>query len=66
MDLELRSFGPFLANVTEKDNVDAARIELLDRAFGKAYGAPDADDKEEVVQVSTIMQIINAASKLVR
>lgn len=66
MDLELRSFGPFLANVRDEDAVDTARIELLDRAFGKAYGAPEADEGEEVVQVSTVMQIIDAASKLIK
>ncbi|MCU1585563.1 MAG: hypothetical protein JWM49_2119 [Microbacteriaceae bacterium] len=64
MDLELRSFGPFLANVRDTDPVDAARIELLDRAFGNAYGEADTDSKEEVVQVSTLMQLINGASKL--
>jgi hypothetical protein len=66
MDLELRSFGPFLANVKDTDPVDDARIELLKRAFGNGYSEPEVNGKEEVVQVSTLMQIINGVSKVLK
>lgn len=66
MELEMRSFGPFLANVTDTDAVDTARVELLDRAFGRSYAIAESDERDEVVQVSTLAQIADAFSKFGR
>ncbi|TIH28601.1 hypothetical protein D4765_18400 [Subtercola vilae] len=66
MELELRSFGPFLANVTDTDTVDGARLQLLDRAFGKSYVVVESGEKDDVIQVSTFAQIIDAVSKLAK
>jgi len=37
MELELKAIGPFLANVQDQEKIDKAMIDLVDRAFGKAY-----------------------------
>ncbi|MHA7220009.1 hypothetical protein ACX80L_14120 [Arthrobacter sp. MDT1-48-3] len=65
MEMELRTFGPFLAANTDQENVDAARLELIDRAFGKSYiahlgGRPD----EDTVPVSGLTDIINAIGRV--
>ncbi|NMR29386.1 hypothetical protein [Crystallibacter degradans] len=66
MELELRTFGPFLANVDDKGDVDNARLELVDRAFGKGYvQSVGAGTQEEVVTVSAMSEIISALGKVV-
>ncbi|QHF19831.1 hypothetical protein GTU71_02460 [Rathayibacter sp. VKM Ac-2762] len=65
MELEMRTFGPFLENVTDKDAVDAARIELIDRSFGKTFGSSQSDKNEpEALPVSTFTQILAAVSRV--
>jgi hypothetical protein len=64
MELELRTFNPFFANV-DKEIVDTARVDLVDRSFGRAYGVVDGDaTNDEVIPVSVLSQIVNSLSKL--
>lgn len=63
MELELRAFDPFMSNVADRDAVDVARVELVDRTFGRAAGV--IDEKSEVLPVSTFTTILQAASRLV-
>lgn len=66
MALELQTFGPFLANVRDKETVDAARLELIDRAFGKSY-APSGvgtETSEDVVPVTALAQIVDMVKAL--
>lgn len=59
-ELELRAFGPFLANV-DKSESDTARLEFVERAFG-----PRAveDRHDDLIPVSTFSQILAAVTKL--
>ncbi|MBT2250287.1 hypothetical protein JHV56_16430 [Arthrobacter sp. BHU FT2] len=59
MALELQTFGPFLANVTDKETVDSARLELVDRAFGKSYAPGESDSKDDAVPVSAFAHILD-------
>lgn len=58
MALELQTFGPFLANVKNKETVDSARLELVDRAFGKSYAPGDSDSNDDAVPVSAFSHIV--------
>lgn len=59
MALELKTFGPFLANVKDKGTVDGARLELVDRAFGKSYVPNNnSETHEEAVPVSAFAHIL--------
>ncbi|MGV0110536.1 hypothetical protein [Arthrobacter sp. CP30] len=65
MEMELRTFGPFLATNADQENVDSARLELVDRAFGKSYIAHlGAKPDEDTVPVSGLTDIINAISRV--
>lgn len=65
MEMELPTFGPFLATVTGQDNVDAARLELVDRAFGKSYIAHLGQSQDEdSVPVAGLTDIINAIARV--
>ncbi|WP_159632219.1 hypothetical protein [Arthrobacter sp. 8AJ] len=59
MALELQTFGPFLANVKDKETVDSARLELVDRAFGKSYAPGESDSKDEAVPVTAFAHILD-------
>ena len=63
MELELRSVGPFLANVVNPADVDAARIALVARAFGQREGDVRADTKGDAVQVTAVAQLIELLVK---
>jgi len=65
MGLELQTFDPFLANVSEPGMVDTARLELVDRAFGKSYVTAETSKEEDVIAVSTMSQILGAITKIV-
>lgn len=65
MGLELQTFDPFLANVTDPSMVDTARLELVDRAFGKSYVPTETAKEEDVIAVSTMSQILGAITKIV-
>ena len=58
MALELQTFGPFLANVKDKNTVDGARLELVDRAFGKSYVPNDGDSSTDAVPVTAFAHIL--------
>jgi len=65
MELEMRSVGPFLANVDEKAEVDKTLLQLVDRAFGKVYGeSPRSDEKDETIPLSLLTQLGNFLSKI--
>lgn len=64
MALELRTMGPFLANVEDKASVDSARLEFVDRAFGKSYAPANADEKDEGVSVTAFSHIIDLVKAL--
>ncbi|MHA7292903.1 hypothetical protein ACX80G_03385 [Arthrobacter sp. HLT1-21] len=65
MEMELRTFGPFLATVAEQKDVDTARLELIDRAFGKSYVTQLSNKADEdTVPVSGLTQIIEAIGRL--
>lgn len=66
MELEMRAFGPFTDNVADTTMVDLARVELLDRAFGKSYVVTEREDKGEVVQVSALTQILSSLAKILK
>jgi len=60
MELELRAIGPFLADVADPEKVDDARIDLVNKAFGKTYeGASSEKYKSDDVPVTTIEQVAN-------
>lgn len=66
MALELRTMGPFLANVEDKALVDSARLELVDRAFGKGYAdtaSPSSDDGISASAFSHIVDLVKALNK---
>jgi len=65
MGLELQTFDPFLANVSETGMVDTARLELVDRAFFKSYVPNENTKEEDVIAVSTMSQILGAITKIV-
>lgn len=67
MELELRAIGPFLANVEKADKVDDARIELVNKAFGKTYSDANSaarDKKEETIPVTTASQLIDLVERI--
>ncbi|GAA2748749.1 hypothetical protein [Amnibacterium kyonggiense] len=64
MELELRAFDPFMSSMTDRDAVDAARVDLVDRTFGRSAGTTAAEEKGEVLPVGTFTQIIAAVAKL--
>ncbi|MCZ9883903.1 hypothetical protein [Arthrobacter sp. B2a2-09] len=64
MALELRTMGPFLANVEDQASVDAARLELVDRAFGKSYVTDVNTEKEDGVSVSAFSHVIDLVKAL--
>lgn len=64
MELELRTFEPFLANVKKRESVDQARLEIVDRSFGRAYETRTTADKEDSVELSALGQITDTISKL--
>lgn len=67
MELELRAIGPFLANVEKTDKVDDARIELVNKAFGKTYSDSNStarDKKEETIPVTTASQLIDLVERI--
>ncbi|MCY7413781.1 MAG: hypothetical protein LH471_12220 [Salinibacterium sp.] len=66
MELELRSIGPFLANVVEPTDVDKARIALVTRAFGQISGDTPGDGKDESVSVTSIAQILELVMKAMK
>lgn len=66
MALELRTFGPFLANVEDKSSVDNARLELVDRAFGKSYVPAATVEKEDAVPVTAFSHVIDLVKALNR
>jgi uncharacterized membrane protein len=66
MELELRSIGPFLANVVDPADVDRARIALVARAFGQREGEIRTDAKEEAVPVTVLAQIVELLVKATR
>jgi hypothetical protein len=60
MELELRAIGPFLADVEDSAKVDNARIDLVNKAFGKTYeSAANEKDRSGDVPVTTIEQVAN-------
>ncbi|QSZ54491.1 hypothetical protein RI444_07675 [Paenarthrobacter sp. AT5] len=66
MALELRTMGPFLANVEDRSLVDSARLELVDRAFGKGYGdsaTPSTDEGISASAFSHVVDLIKAVNK---
>ena len=65
MELEMRTFAPFLANVTDRETVDAARLQIIDRSFGKSYAPLEATSKDDAIPVSTYSQILAAVAKLI-
>jgi hypothetical protein len=65
MELELRAFYPFLAKVEDRESVDLASIQLVDRTFGKSYAPESPEKDEETLPVSTFSQIIASVAKLV-
>jgi hypothetical protein len=67
MELELRTFGPFLANVSDQTEVDKARVNLIDRAFGKSYvGDRGTQAAEDTVPVSAFSQVVDAITKIAK
>ncbi|WP_309616027.1 hypothetical protein [Salinibacterium sp.] len=62
MELDLKTFGPFLANV-DPTEVGKARISLVERALGNS--TPDGKDSGEAVSVNGVSQILDSASKLI-
>lgn len=66
MALELRTIGPFLANVSDRDNVDNVRLQLIDRTFGHSYAPTSVvkDKDEEVVNVTAVSQLLGAVGKM--
>jgi uncharacterized protein YukE len=63
-ELEFRAFEPFTANVGDREAVDIARLELVDRSFGRA-GASSDDSKSDAVEVSTLARLLESLSKFV-
>jgi hypothetical protein len=62
MELELRTFGPFLANVEDQTTVDQARLDLIEKSFGQP-SADRSDAREEVVPVSALGHLTDLLSK---
>jgi hypothetical protein len=63
MELELRTFGPFLANVEDQSTVDQARLDLIEKSFGQSV-AERSESKEDVVPVSALGHITDLLSKV--
>lgn len=66
MELELRSIGPFLANVVEPTEVDKARIALVTRSFGQSGGEAAGDGKDDSVSVTSIAQVLELVMKAMK
>ncbi len=64
MELDLKTFGPFLANVDPKE-ADRARISLVERALGKPTES-GRDSREDAVSIGGMTQLLDAASKLIK
>lgn len=71
MELELRAIGPFLANVSEKQMVDGAFVDLISKAFGNTYaetgstnGKDSADDKVSVTAVAQLLELLDKTRKV--
>ncbi|MFL0564251.1 hypothetical protein ACH0CG_00710 [Microbacterium sp. 179-I 1D1 NHS] len=72
MELELRAIGPFLANVSEKQKVDGAFVDLVSKAFGNTYaettstgGKESVEDKVSVTAVAQILDLVDKARKAI-
>jgi hypothetical protein len=66
MELELRSIGPFLANVVDPTDVDSARIALITRSFGQGHSGSPADRNEDSVPVTSIAQVFELVLKAMK
>jgi hypothetical protein len=64
MELDLKTFGPFLANVDPKE-ADKARINLVERALGKPAELGNGS-REDSVSIGGMSQLLDAASKLIK
>lgn len=62
MELDLKTFGPFLASVDE-DQVSAARIKLVDRALARIEPAKEADDSVSMVGLTNVIEAISKVVK---
>jgi hypothetical protein len=61
--MELRTMGPFLSAVADRESVDQARLDLINRTFGQAY-APSKDDKpDDSIPVSVLQQLLALLTK---
>jgi hypothetical protein len=64
-ELEFRAFEPFTANVGDREAVDTARLELVDRSFGRTASASSDDGKSDAVEVSTLARLLESLGKFV-
>lgn len=61
MEIDLKTFGPFLAGVSDMKEVDKARIALVERALGRVNeGSTPRDDS---VSVGGMTQLVEAITK---
>jgi hypothetical protein len=64
MELDLKTFGPFLANVDAAE-VDKARISLVERTLGTRGDAP-RESADDSMSISAFTRVVEAVAKLVQ
>lgn len=63
--MELRTMGPFLSAVEDRESVDQARLDLVGRAFGQAYVPQKEDRPDDAVPVSVLQQLLALLTRTV-
>jgi hypothetical protein len=65
IELELHSIGPFLADVSQADAIDAAKLAFVEKTFGRTWESSEnrADPDKTTDQLSTIVDLVNAITK---
>lgn len=65
VELELRAIGPFLADLTDDEDRQRAKLEFLDRTFGHAFESGTPADNEDWINVSATSKLLTAVVGLV-
>jgi len=63
--MELRTMGPFLSAVNDRESVDQARLDLVGRAFAQAYVPQKEDAKDDAISVTVLQQLLTLLTKTV-
>jgi hypothetical protein len=64
-ELELKAIGLFLADVADADKVEQAKLDFVDRLFGRAWEDHAKSKPGEEINVPAIERLLDGFSKLI-